>query len=384
MSILLSGITWNHSRGIVPLQAASQRFSELNPDVEIRWDKRSLQQFADYPIEELTKKYDLLIIDHPWVGTAASTKCVLALNEYLPEEYLSILAENSVGPSHETYNYDGSQWALAIDAASPVASYRGDLFEKNNEAVPETWEQLLQLAKNGKVAVPAIPIDLLMNFYTFCIAQDGGVFTNQDAVTDVDTGTKALQTMRDLYASVDKKMFSANPIAVAEMMTATNDYWYCPFAYGYSNYSRKGYANNILTYADVLKFNGSKLITTLGGTGLSVSAFSNHKNEALNFAQLVCSPAYQATEYIYNGGQPGYSFGWHNDLNNTLTHNYFKNTITVIQQSFVRPRYHGYLHFQDEAGNFVQEYLMGNSGNEKAVLDKMNTLYKQSLKIKGG
>jgi hypothetical protein len=32
---ILRGITWNHSRGFVPMVATAQRFSELNPSVEI-------------------------------------------------------------------------------------------------------------------------------------------------------------------------------------------------------------------------------------------------------------------------------------------------------------------------------------------------------------
>ena len=31
----LRGITWNHTRGLVPMVAAAQRFEELNPGVRI-------------------------------------------------------------------------------------------------------------------------------------------------------------------------------------------------------------------------------------------------------------------------------------------------------------------------------------------------------------
>ena len=105
----LKGITWNHSRGITPLLAASQRYTELHPQIEITWTKRTLQEFADFPIEKLTEQYDLLIIDHPWVGCAAATNCVLPLNEYLSNEYLQNQAENSVGFSHNSYNYKDKQ-----------------------------------------------------------------------------------------------------------------------------------------------------------------------------------------------------------------------------------------------------------------------------------
>lgn len=380
MGILLKGITWNHSRGIVPLQAASQRFSELHPGVEIVWEKRSLQEFADYPIEKLTEFYDLLIIDHPWVGTAAETVCVLPLDEHYPKEFLENLENNSVGQSHSSYNYKGHQWALAIDAASPVASYRKDLFEKNNQTIPKTWEDLLALAREGKVAIPAIPIDILMNFYSFCIAAGAEPFISENEVIDIQTGITALQAMRDLYSTLDKKMFEYNPIKIAELMTTTDDFWYCPFAYCYSNYSRKGFAENILTYTGVITFEGKRLLTTLGGTGLSVSAFSKSKAEALQFAQFVCSPEYQSSEYIYNGGQPGYSFGWKEELNNTLTNNFFKNSWATIEESYVRPRYHRYLHFQDEAGNYIQEYLMKGNMSEEIVLGKLNEIYKNSLR----
>ena len=88
--------------------------------------------------------------------------------------------ENSVGYSHPSYNYNDKQWALAIDAATPAASYRKDLLEKNNCNCPQTWDEVIDLAKKGKVAVPAIPIDLLMNFYTFCIAHGNEPFENDD------------------------------------------------------------------------------------------------------------------------------------------------------------------------------------------------------------
>ena len=80
-SVILKGITWGHSRGLTPLLAMSQRYTELHPEVSIHWDIRSLQAFADFPMEKLTETYDLLIIDHPWVGCAEATNCVLPLDQ---------------------------------------------------------------------------------------------------------------------------------------------------------------------------------------------------------------------------------------------------------------------------------------------------------------
>ncbi len=378
MAAVLRGITWGHSRGITPLLAAAQRFEELHPGIQVTWKKRTLQEFADFPIEALTKDYDLLIIDHPWVGCAADTHCVLPLNEYLPAAYLKNQEEHSTGGSHESYNYNGSQWALAIDAATPAASYRKDLFEKNNSHLPQTWEDVTELAKAGKVAVPAIPIDLLMNFYSFCLAHGKEPFLNKEAIIDEETGLKAIQTMQELYSLVDKKMFGCNPIAVAELMSRTNDYWYCPFAYGYSNYSRAGYADHLLHYTDVVTFNGKKIRTTIGGTGIAVSAFSEQKVMAVEFAQWVAGEKMQQTFYLEHGGQPGHLAAWQADAANRLTNNFFKELLPVMKNGYIRPRYNGYLHFQDHAGNPLQQCLLGNLSAPEA-LQQMNKIYQQSL-----
>ena len=120
-SLKLRGITWNHTRGFVPKVATGQRFEELNPGVEIRWEKRSLQAFADQSIAELAENFDLLIIDHPSVGEAAAHGLFRPLEELLPDDFLADQAADSVGQSHGSYNYGGHQWALAVDAATPVA-----------------------------------------------------------------------------------------------------------------------------------------------------------------------------------------------------------------------------------------------------------------------
>jgi multiple sugar transport system substrate-binding protein len=375
---VLQGITWGHSRGITPLLAASQRFSELYPGVEVQWKKRTLQEFADFPIEDLTEQYDLLIIDHPWVGRAAATNCVLPLEEYLSPGFLEDQHKNSTGQSHQSYHYGGHQWALAIDAATPAASCRADLLQQNNTSLPQTWEDVLELAKDGKVAVPAIPIDLLMNFYTFCIAHGQVPFLNREEVIDLETGSKALESMRQFYSLVDQKMFGYNPIAVAEVMSKTDSYWYCPFAYCYSNYARRGYAQNLLIYADLVTFGGQRLKSTIGGTGLAVSAFSRHKEIALQFAEMVTSGLFQSTFYVEHGGQPGHRSAWLSEEANTLTNNFFHTLLPVMDRGYIRPRYNGYLHFQDHAGDPLQDYLV-KGGNTEDVLKKMNRLYQESF-----
>ena len=92
---------------------------ELHQDVAIIWNKRSLQDFADKPIGNLAKDYDLLIIDYPWIGYGAETEQFLPLNKYLPEDFLSEQLQGSVGASYESYTHKGQTWAIPHGCCLP-------------------------------------------------------------------------------------------------------------------------------------------------------------------------------------------------------------------------------------------------------------------------
>ncbi|GAB3913993.1 ABC transporter substrate-binding protein [Mucilaginibacter boryungensis] len=376
--ITLKGITWNHSRGFTPMTATAQRFSELNPNVNITWEKRSLQQFADLSIQQLAERYDLLVIDHPWAGFAAKTGSILPFDKYLSAEYLADQEQNTVGHSYESYNYDGHQWALAIDAATPVAASRPDLLEHHGLSLPKTYDDLLAMAKKGLAAFPVIPIDSLMTFYTFCCSLGEDPCQQDDTVISEATGIQALQLYRELAKHIDPACFNRNPIQTYEAMTLGDDIAYCPFAYGYSNYSRNGYARKLLHFHDMVTLDGkTNLRSSLGGTGLAVSVNCQHVDIAMRYAKFVASPACQAGLYTDNGGQPGHLSAWTDEHTNAITHNYFANTLPALQRAYLRPRYFGHMFFQDHAGDVVRDYLM-QGGDERAVLRQLDDLYLQS------
>ena len=135
---LLKGIAWDHPRGFDPMVATAREFKKNNSDIEIIWEKRPLQAFADRPIEKMAFDYDLMIIDHPHVGEASRKGLIYELNNFLEyQDDLNLLHKASVGLSHQSYNYNENQYALAIDAAAPVSAYRKDLI--NN--IPQTFEE---------------------------------------------------------------------------------------------------------------------------------------------------------------------------------------------------------------------------------------------------
>ncbi|MEM6560845.1 MAG: ABC transporter substrate-binding protein [Planctomycetota bacterium] len=374
----LRGITWNHTRGFVPMVHAAQRLSELHPNVQISWEKRSLQDFADAPLDRLAEAYDLLVIDHPWAGFAASKGVLVAMEELLSEEFLADQAEHTVGPSHESYRFGGRQWALALDAATPVASWRPDLISD----LPKTFDDLLALADDGKVIMPGIPQDTLMNFYMFiCVGADSGanIAADPEVLVEREVGKVALEHLRRLAAKLPREHFDWNPIAVYEQMTRTDNHAYCPWAYGYSNYARPGYAAHRLAFGDIVTLGDQPMRTTLGGTGLAVSSKTPHRDIAQAYAKLIADPTWQATQFVEAGGQPGHRAAWLDERANDLTGGYFRDTLPCLDRAYLRPRYDGSLSFQgrDGGGAIIRDYLM-HGGDADAVLDDLDALYRKS------
>ncbi|UKM63804.1 extracellular solute-binding protein [Flavobacteriaceae bacterium GSB9] len=376
--IILKGIAWNHTRGFTSVVATAQRFEELNPDVRIIWEKRSLQAFADATLSELTANYDLLIMDNPHVSIAARDKVLLPFDDYLSADFLKELADNTVGKSNASYNVDGKQWTLATDAAAPIATWREDLLEQQNIKIPKTWKELMALAETGKVGFASIPIDTLMHHYMMCIALGAEVFESKTEVAPRNVMIEAIKTYKQLVDLIPSYCLEMNPIRMAEHMTINNDIVYSPFNYGYSNYSKKNYVEHTLKAGGLVTFNGKRLRSTLGGAGIAVSSKTKHAEMAMKYAEFTASEKVQSGLYFEFGGQPGHRKSWLSEEVNSQCKNFFKDTLQTLDEATLRPQYYGYMHFQDEASPVIYEAITEKVSIEAAV-DKMNEIYKESL-----
>jgi multiple sugar transport system substrate-binding protein len=361
--------------------ATAQRFHELHSDIEVVWEKRSLRAFEEYPIERFATDYDLIVLDHPFVGYAAQHGPLLPLDEHLPAEFLADQARNSVGVSHASYHFGGHQWALAIDAAAPVAFWREDLLMSHGLALPTTWEEMMDLARRGHVEVPAAPINCLMNFYMLCVALGETPFSSTARVVSTAVGSAALNQLRELVSACDSGCWKRNPIASHDRLSsaANTKRVYCPFAYGYSNYAREGYADHVLTFGEPPVFNHAPLRSTLGGTGLAVSALRPHSEAAVAYAAFVASERVQRTIYAQAGGQPGHRAAWLDPLNNRISGDCFLRTLPVLERAYLRPRYRGHVDFQQRAGPWVHAALRGESADHE-VLEQLDALYRDSVR----
>lgn len=375
--ICLRGMTWRHDRGLAPMLATAQQFSADHPGVTIDWEARSLSEFGEAPAEHLAEQYDLVVLDHPYIGELARSRAFLPLDEFLPAKSVNELAAESTGPSHASYQMDGHQWALAIDAAAQIAGYRADLLEREGVPLPQTWQQVFEIARarRGFVSLPLFPLDAFLAFCSICANTGNPPFTTADIIIARDTGEYVLDILRRLREVSVENAPSENPIAVWERMSTTDTTAYCPLAFGYSNYARDNYRPHRLTFGLIPSAGHGPIGATLGGAGLAVSARCAHRDTALAYAAWVASADCQRTLYVDSGGQPGNKRAWCDEHANALTNGYFRATLPVLENAWLRPRHAGFAENQNIGAEVVARFLQGKL-TARAALDELNRTYR--------
>jgi len=146
--------------------------------------------------------------------------------------------------------------------------------------------------------------------------------------------------------------------------------------FGYSNYARAGFRPRLLRFGGIPSAGpraGGGAI--LGGTGLAISARCRHKAEAAAFADWVCGAETQAGLYVQAGGQPGNRLAWLDAEANVLCQGFFADTLPTLQAAFLRPRYNGFMAFQDQAGAAIHAWLR-EGGSGEALIDRLNQIYR--------
>lgn len=385
--IELQGISWNHRRGHDPMVATAAAFAERRPGVHITWQTRSLQDFADFSIERLAETFDLLLIDHPFIGFGSASGCLLPVDQHVDATFLAEQADNSVGRSHESYLYGGHLWALATDAASHVSAYRPDLLTRIGVDAPRTWDDVLTLAQrqrgasSGQVGIPLIPVDALMSFCSICANAGEEPFTTEDVVVSRPAGRHALELLRALNEASHPSSPSLNPPKLLDLMATTDEIAYSPLLFGYSNYAQPGFRPNLVRFTDVpAGADGVPRGAILGGVGLAVSSSTPHARAAFDYAAFVASPEIQRTLYFAAGGQPARRSAWLDAAVNAASSNFFSDTLETLDHSYLRPCYNGYLPVQEQAGELLHSFLQEDETID-GTLETLDKLYRGSRAI---
>ncbi|WP_037456962.1 ABC transporter substrate-binding protein [Skermanella stibiiresistens] len=375
-TIRLKGMTWDHPRGYDPMVACSRLWKERT-GVEIEWDRRSLQDFESFPVEELARRYDLIVIDHPHVGQITNEGCLRPLDIPGREAELDALARQSVGQSFPSYTWRGHQWAFPIDAATQVQAWRPDQID----APVTQWRDLLPLAKRGRVQCPMRPPHSLMTFYTLAGNLGAPCAVEGPDLVDPAVGAETYELIRELVSHLDPACFEMDPIAVFERMVPPDStIAVVPLIYGYVSYALDGFRPRRVRFSDIPTIGAAGPVgSALGGTGIAVSARGDHQDDATAFAYWVASAEIQRGPYAAAGGQPGNAVAWRDTQVNQPVAGFYADTQRTLDGAWVRPRHDGYMPFQQRAADRLNEALRSGESAASFVAD-FNALFRASLK----
>jgi len=379
VGITLKGLTWDHPRGYAPLLGGVPEYEARNPHIKIQWDRRTLREFGEAPIEQYLDRYDLLIVDHPFVGFAAAHDALVDLAPFLNEAEKLNFAADSVGPSWQSYWYRGGLWALPIDAATQVASYRLDLLRALSPAVPATFDDVLKLGKKARkagkyIVVPACPTDAISLFFTLSANLGYPILEEGERFVDDSVCAEVLDRLHALIELAHPRSVEWNPIQVYDFMISGSDVLYCPYGFAYSNYSRVGNPVRLkFTNAPAARQRGCAG-TMLGGTGVAISKLTPHPSEAIAYAKWLVSPEHQRGTYFRAGGQPASLAAWTDSPVNAAADDFFSGTLQTLQTAYVRPRFDGFVRFFEVAGIEINRCLRGEV-KDAALIRWLNDRY---------
>lgn len=354
----LRGMAWDHPRARDPLDAISASWTRRT-GIPVRWNARSLKEFEDQPLEELANEHDLVLVDYPFMGVAAASGLLVAVNDWTDAAFLADQARNGVGASHDSYAWAGRQWALAIDAACQVSAVREDLWEDAGRGqLPRSWEEVAALAAEcrgtaSRVAIPLNANHAYCAFLSIGICLAGAEFWPVGGHVHPEAAAEALRFLQGLAPKLHESSRADDPIGISDRMAETDEILYVPLMFGYSNYARAGFRQHRLRFGNAPSGAGGAIGSVLGGVGLALSSRSRQTDAAADLAREIASPATQCGIYVRSGGQPGHGAAWGSPEANALTGGFFRSTRRTMDQAFLRPRVPGHRAFQPQAGALV-------------------------------
>jgi multiple sugar transport system substrate-binding protein len=348
------GITWNHPRGYRALEESTRIWWERG--VRIQWDKQPLERFESARIEELCALFDLVVFDHPHIGEAAEFNCLSPLEEWLPEYEFRTVREKSIGPALASYFYAGKHWALPLDAATQVLAYRPDLL--GGEKPPCAWPDMRTFAERFPMGLSLAGPHALLSFFSICVAHGESPLSRR-ALISSEVGVAALELMSCLFQRMETSVLELNPIGILEIMSRTNRIACCPLIYGYVNYAAPSDSG-----CHTVKFVNAPIVpqigrpgSTLGGAGIGISRRTKIGEGLIAYLTWLLNEQTQIEFVTAFDGQPSLLPAWIDPGVNRRWNDFYQDTAETVKQAWVRPRYPGYIVFQNEGSEILRQSL---------------------------
>ena len=179
---------------------------------------------------------------------------------------------------------------------------------------------------------------------------------------------EALNCLHALVSLAHFKSVDWNPIQVYDFMVSSSDAVYCPYGFGYSNYSRIGSSPRLkFTNAPAAGQRGCAG-TMLGGTGIAVSSTQHSSTGSNCLRQMARQPRAPKRNVLpkrrdsLQVWRPGRINRWTPPLIAS-----FPAHFEPYRRAYVRPRFDGFVRFFEAAGLEINRCLRGHLPDAELV-----------------
>ena len=272
---------------------------------------------------------------------------------------------------------NGSLWALPIDAACQVAVSRPDLMRSLDARPPGNWSELVELGaqarrKDMHLAIGLAGVHSLMTFFTLMANLGSPCATTQErALRRPASGREALALMRDLLSFCPPEVLDWNSIRLHDEMVARDDLVFCPAVYCYATYAEAD-QRRPLRFHDLPGPTDRQVRRSAAPALPYRRAARTSTRRSTTFGLLPSSPPRRRSPDHH--GQPALRGVWLDEAINARFGGCYRDTLATMDACWIRPRYNGYLGFQEKAGELVEAHLRGTIG-ESALLDRLERMH---------
>ncbi len=208
----------------------------------------------------------------------------------------------------------------------------------------------------GRVALPAIPIDSLMNWYMLCLALHGELFAAGRSVVARDIGIAGARTPARTGRAVRSGLLSPQ----SDRHLRGDDHERRHRVLSIRIWLQQLCRDRLYRadrYDSVVWYAGTNAVAFDAGrhrTG-RIAAYQTSE-QAMAYAAFVADPRRSVASSPPAAGNP--AIAPHGlTQTNAASNDYFRATLPTLDDAYLRPRYAGYLHFQDEAGPIVHRFF---------------------------
>ncbi len=350
------------------------------------------QIFADFAAQGGA---DLPILDSQFMGEAVKGGFIMDLTDFLQNDLpfddynqtaLSYYSEVPLG--------SGSYFSVPVITDTRMLVYRTDVFEANGLEVPATWTDLLAAAQaikanaddgadNGFASHWINDGDLVQTAWNHVLWSFGGELWDSETYTvegvlNSEIGVEAVNFANMLFQTAPEGAaafgFTEVVDAICSGSTAMIEIWY-GFGGAFTDSSTCAQADN-LGFAVVP--GEDEHFISLGGQGMSISAFSQNQDAAKAFLQWLQSDETQI-KWVQGGGFPGrLSILASEEFLNAAPYNpTFAEAFQYVKDFWNLPEYAAMLSVQGEFLNLAisgqmdaQEALDEIAAEQQAILDE--------------